>query len=273
MSALIHIQHYPALVPNGTTVIIAGAMGVPQSFYRHFAQWLSEQGFHAVTFDYEGVGQSLNRHLRDNPSTITDWAERDCRFALQNAKQAYPDNRIVWLGHSLGGQMYPMVPNIGLADKIITLASGSGYWRLNRRKVRIQALLLWYCLVPLLTSSMGYFPGKSIGAVGDLPSGVIRQWRQWCLHPNYLAGVEAERYFSGLAQVPEDICAFTVADDELLGQQAVTRLHENLHGKQVRHQTLHPDDAGVKRIGHFNLFKPQFRDTLWQAKLLPELTH
>ena len=45
-------------------VLIGGAMGVRQSFYRPFAQWLSGLGYVVATFDYRGVGDSRGRTLR-----------------------------------------------------------------------------------------------------------------------------------------------------------------------------------------------------------------
>ena len=45
-------------------------------------------------------------------------------------------------------------------------------------------------VLPVLTAVAGYFPGGRIGAVGDLPAGVIRQWRRWCLSPDYFASAE-----------------------------------------------------------------------------------
>ena len=40
-------------------VVVAGAMGVQQSYYQAFARWLAEQGYGVTTFDYRGHGLSL----------------------------------------------------------------------------------------------------------------------------------------------------------------------------------------------------------------------
>ena len=50
----------PAARPSGA-VLIGGAMGVRQAFYRPFAQWLADQGYVVATFDYRGVGDSRGR--------------------------------------------------------------------------------------------------------------------------------------------------------------------------------------------------------------------
>lgn len=39
-------------------IIVAGATGVPQQFYRRFAEHPRSQGFTTLTFDYRGNGKS-----------------------------------------------------------------------------------------------------------------------------------------------------------------------------------------------------------------------
>ncbi|HAN84745.1 MAG TPA: alpha/beta hydrolase, partial [Micrococcus luteus] len=47
----------PPASPAGT-VVIASATGVKATYYRRYAEFLASHGFHAVTFDYRGVGES-----------------------------------------------------------------------------------------------------------------------------------------------------------------------------------------------------------------------
>ena len=48
----------PATAARGS-VVLGGAMGVPQTYYAPFAQWLAAQGWRVTTFDYRGHGDSL----------------------------------------------------------------------------------------------------------------------------------------------------------------------------------------------------------------------
>jgi len=50
----------------------------------------------------------------------------------------------------------------------------------------LQVRLFWFVFVPILTPLLGYFPGKRLRMVGDLPAGVAWQWRRWCTHRDYL---------------------------------------------------------------------------------------
>ena len=62
----------------------------------------------------------------------------------------------------------------------------------NAPKLKRTILYFWFVLVPLVTRMFGYFPGRKLRKVGDLPRGVILQWRRWCLNPRYSVGAEGE---------------------------------------------------------------------------------
>ena len=47
----------PAAAPLAA-VVVPSAMGVTQSFYGRFAEWLAARGYLAATFDYRGIGLS-----------------------------------------------------------------------------------------------------------------------------------------------------------------------------------------------------------------------
>ncbi len=52
--------------PKGI-IIIASAIGIKQSYYERFAEFLSQSNYNAITFDYRGTGKSCinNRTLLD----------------------------------------------------------------------------------------------------------------------------------------------------------------------------------------------------------------
>ncbi|MFN9105650.1 MAG: serine aminopeptidase domain-containing protein, partial [Betaproteobacteria bacterium] len=69
-------------------VLIAPGMGIEQHFYAAFAQWLAEQGFLVVTFDYRGIGHSrppqYRRSLRGFEADVMTWARRDCAAMIDS---------------------------------------------------------------------------------------------------------------------------------------------------------------------------------------------
>jgi predicted alpha/beta hydrolase len=259
----------PASTPRAT-VLIVPAMGVPQRYYAAFAAWLGAQGFLAATFDYRGVGDSRRGPLRAERADILTWAQRDCAAMVDALTAAAPGAPLYWIGHSLGGQILPFVPNRERVAKMITVGTGSGYWRENSAPLRRRAWLLWYFLAPLAVRLFGYFPGRRLRMVGDLPRGVMEQWRRWCLDPEYAVGVEPgarERF----AAVRTPIVSLSFVDDEFMSARNTESIHGFYANAPRTMKRLAPGDVGARRIGHFGFFRADNATRLWAAHLLPEL--
>lgn len=257
--------------PARGAVLIVPAMGVPQTFYACFAHWLSSRGFHTLTFDYRGSGESAQGPLADCEADVVTWAERDTQAALLALTERVPHLPVTWIGHSLGGQIVPFVPCRSRVSKIVTIAAGSGYWPHNTPALRRKVWLFWGVLVPVLTPLFGYFPGRRLGMVGDLPRGVVMQWRRWCLDPEYAAGAEGPSVRRAYAEVKTPISSISLTDDEMMSAASIRglhRLYEAAHQTAVR---IDPREIGLRRVGHFGFFRAEMQAPLWEAHLLSEL--
>lgn len=243
-------------------VIMPSAMGVAQTFYGPFAQWLATQGYLIVTFDYRGVGLSAPQKLRGFEANIFDWA-RDCEDMIEFATAQAPTLPLYWVGHSLGGQLLGLISNRDRIQRVITVATGNGYWLQNSWPTRRVVWWLWFVMVPLATRIAGYFPGRRLRKVGDLPRGVMEQWRRWCLDPEYVVGVEGSEVRRQYAQVRTPIVSVSFTDDEMMSEQSIRSLHALYSGAPIDFQRIRPRDVGVQRIGHFGFFRPQFEASLW----------
>jgi predicted alpha/beta hydrolase len=121
----------------------------------------------------------------------------------------------------------------------------------------------WWVLVPLATRLCGYFPGRKLRKVGDLPKGVILQWRKWCLDPQYSVGAEGEQVRRQYASVRFPVLALSIADDELMtlrGTHSLVNLYENARREVHR---VAPADLAVRRIGHFGPFRTEHETRMW----------
>jgi predicted alpha/beta hydrolase len=117
--------------------------------------------------------------------------------------------------------------------------------------------------VPLFTRLFGYFPGRKLRKVGDLPVGVIMQWRKWCLNPRYSVGAEGELARQAYAHARFPVLALSFTDDELMtlrGTHSLVGLYENAP-RQI--ERIAPADLAVRRIGHFGPFRSEHEDKLW----------
>ncbi len=251
-------------------VLVVGAMGVPQTFYAPFARWLAAEGFYAATFDFRGMGLSRRGSLRGLDADILTWAEQDTAAVLRALQTRARGLPITWIGHSLGGQILPFVPEHSALAKVITVAAGSGYWRQNAAPLRRKVWLFWFFAVPLATPLFGYFPGKRLGMVGDLPRGVVRQWKKWCMNRDYAAS-ESPEARAQYARVAAPITSISFTDDEMMSGAGIESIHALHSGAPRTMRRFTPADVGVTRIGHFGFFRAEMQEPLWERILRGEL--
>lgn len=263
----LHATTFGDAVTCRGAVLIAPAMGVEQHYYAAFAQWLAEQGFFVATFDYRGMGHSrpaqYRRSLRGFEADVMTWATRDCAAMVDFVAGRVGDSPLLWIGHSLGGQILALVPNRQRVVAMLTVATGSGYWRENAAKLRMLVWWLWYVLVPVMLRLHGYFPGRRLRKVGDLPAGVMRQWRDWCLHRDYVVGHEGDDVRRRYAEVTTPILSLSFTDDEFMSRANIESLHGFYSGAPREMKRISPRQIGARAIGHFGFFRRRFADALW----------
>ncbi|MBL8385022.1 MAG: alpha/beta fold hydrolase [Burkholderiales bacterium] len=243
----------PAAAPRAS-VVIGPAMGVAAFYYHPLAAHLATAGFAVTTFDYRGVGGSLEGPLRRHPATLTDWVRQDYPAAIAHARRHAPAAPVYLLGHSLGAQVPGLFPEVDGIAGLLGLATGSGYWRTIRPSVRRRFPLLAYAVGPVSMALAGYFPGRKIGIFDDVPAGAMRQWLRWCRHPRYCAGVEpgADAAFAR-ARFPVHYVSFT--DDEFMTVEGTEAMLDCYTAAPRRHTRIAPADWGAKRIGHLGVFR------------------
>lgn len=243
-------------------VVIASAMAVPQSFYTDFAAFLARQGYRTWTFDYRGIGESLQGSMRACTADISVWITQDFEAMVQHASDSLDGLPLYVLGHSLGGQTTPLLPSVKRVSGLINIAVGSGSIRHNHPRIRRSAPLLWYVLAPVACPLFGYFPGSRLGVLGDIPKRVFFQWRRWCLTPEYLlTGEPGAREAYAQARFP--VLGLTFSDDELLMEAGSRLLHDAYTGTELDYRVLSPQQFGLNRVGHFGFFKASHEKVLW----------
>jgi predicted alpha/beta hydrolase len=257
------MRYVPAIGPLRGAVLLAPAMGVPQRFYQPFAAWLSSIGFATLSFDYRSMGES-DMDARDADVDVIGWARFDATAALRQLLDLVGDAPVTWIGHSLGGQIVPFVPDHGELSRVLTIAAGSGYWKDNVPALRRKVWLLWYVLVPLLTPLVGYFPGKRLGMVGNIPRRVMEQWRHWCLDRNYAVGYEGSAVAELFGRVKTPVVSIAFTEDEMLSQRNIEALHECYTSTTATMIRIVAADVGQTKIGHFGFFKPSMI-SVWPA--------
>lgn len=244
------------------TIVMAPAMGASQDFYHPLAKWMSSKGWRVVCFDYRGLEKGA-KVTREMDHSILTWATYDANSVLDFAHDQALGEQLVWFGHSLGCQLLGAMASRDKVDRVVGVATGTGYWLRGDLSLMPKAALLWFLLVPVLTPIFGYFPGKKINVVTDLPRNVIWQWRRWCLNRGYVAGAENALIKDDYDKYEIHLDILSFSDDELMSANNSSDLYKLYPKAAGRHTRLTPQEVGLKRIGHFGFFKAKQENILW----------
>lgn len=251
-------------------VVINPATGVLARYYHRYARFLTAHGFDVLTYDYRGIGASRPERLRGCGFTWRDWGEQDFDAALRFlADKSRADAPLIVVGHSIGGSLPGLAPGARRIDRMLTVGAQYAYWRDYAPTHRAGLVWKWHVVMPALTALYGYFPGRRLGWLEDLPAGVANEWsfrrkRMEMTHP------EAERA-SVLARfnaVTAGILAVSLTDDELGTPQAVRRSLDYYGSAQKHEVLLTPTDYGLEKIGHFDLFHDRHQAGFWRDTLV-----
>lgn len=244
-----------------TVLIIASATGVKQEFYKAFSQYIANTGTTVITFDYNGIGRSLNKPIKALKNNAADWGRNDLNSVIQYVEKNYPDAKKVILGHSIGGQLIGLAESSKRIDKIILVAAQSGYWKYWKGIGRVKMWLNWHILFPLLLNMFGYLNSKKISGMENLPKHVANQWRTWGKHRDYLISDSTiETYYN---KIKASVTAFSIEGDNFAPLESVkwmTQQYKNAKKKSIH---LKPIDFKVNNIGHFGIFKERFSSNIW----------
>ena len=249
--------------PDGPVVVINSGTAIPRRFYRHFATYMAECGANeVVTYDYRGIGDSWPDNGRKFHYMMSDWARLDFPAIVDWAKENHPDKPLHMIGHSFGGQVMGLSEKIKQVDKAITIAALSGHWRQMATPERYRVFSMLYLAAPIMGRIYGYIPGR-FGLGEDMGFAAFTQWAKWCANENYFFDdptLPETKHFAGLN------CPLLVVgldDDTWARPHLIDHLNDHFINAQQTRQQFSPKNAGGP-IGHFNFFKPKFKESLWR---------
>lgn len=245
-------------------VIMAGATGVPQGFYRRFAEYMVANGHAVLTFDYRGVGRSCTGPLKGFQATYLDWAEKDLVAVV---KWALAQGPAAVVGHSFGGHAFGLLPNANATRGLYTFGTGAGWHGHMPALERPKVLLMWNVLGPVMTRVYGYLPSRHFGLGEDLPLGVYQQWRAWCRRPDYWFSDPAYDFTQRFARVSVPVVAVNAVDDRWAPPRSAAAFMAGYSGTRVELRSVTPAQVGLRRVGHMGYFRAQAQEAFWPEVL------
>ncbi len=262
-----HLWRAARSAPVGS-VIINPATGVLARYYHRYAQFLARRGFDVLTYDYRGIGQSRPQQLRGCHYRWREWGERDFEAVLQFMAKHRRDGPLMVVGHSIGGFLPGLAASAGMIDRMLTVGAQYAWWGEYAPRRRLRLFVKWHIVMPTMTAFYGYFPGRRLGWLEDLPRGVANEWsfrgrRFESSHPKG----ERKEVLRRMAAVTAPILAVAVCDDELATVPAVRRTLDYYTGAQRTAVLLTPSDFGRDTIGHFGLFHDSHTAGFWTDTL------
>ncbi|NGM86935.1 alpha/beta fold hydrolase [Parapusillimonas sp. SGNA-6] len=246
-------------------VIVNAATGVQARYYHRYASFLAQQGFDVLTYDYRGIGESRPASLKGCMVRWRDWGEFDFDAALLATRDRFA-GPICVVGHSIGGILPGLASGTSGVHRMLTVGAQYAWWPDYASGHRAKLVWKWHVLMPLLTAMLGYFPGRRLGWLEDLPKGVANEWsfRRARIERSFPAVRRAD-VLGRFRAVRANIMAVAAIDDEYATQPAVRRGLSYFENAARTFIALRPGDLGVERIGHFDLFHARHMHGFWRA--------
>jgi predicted alpha/beta hydrolase len=232
---------------------------VTQKFYHDIACFFSENKFTVLTFDFRGTGDSAPTALKGFKANLENWAQQDLDAVLCYAKNQFPKQELIFLGHGIGGEILGLAPASQFINRIVLVSCALSCTRLRRWREKLWIGVM-KAFVKTISWLFGYFPGKELGVLNNLPKGVMYEWIDWCNNANGLFDDFPDHNYRKL-QVP--LLTFSFSDDWRSQESGVKALLEHFTSAYITWYHIAPKQIGKKRIGHSGFFKLSSKKRMW----------
>ncbi|MCC3307721.1 alpha/beta hydrolase [Psychrobacter sanguinis] len=249
-------------------VMIAPATGIKRQFYHNFATYLAEHGFGVVTFDNEGIGDSLTTDLAKSDASLISWGRYDMPAVLDALQDEFADASYHLIGHSAGGQLIGLMPNYESITSVFNVACSSGCIKNMKMPYKLKAKFFMDIFIPINNLMLGYTASDKVGMGENLPKHVARQWREWCKGEGYIKtafGKSIQTHFYDDFAIKSLWVGFS--DDDIANSKNMDDMIRVFSQMPVEKRFFDPKEFGVDNIGHMLYFSRRINTKapeLWQ---------
>jgi len=246
--------------------------GIAAARYRRLARFIASSGVPVLTYDYRGIGGSRPNRLRGFSAVLEDWTEHDCGGAIAWLRARYPTAELVGVGHSVGTVLFGGAPNVAELARFVMICPHTGYVGDYRAGYRLPMGLLWHVVMPALTRLFGFFPARLLRLGDDIPLGIALQWagrKTPELRPEATdpSGVRGQLVIARWMALDRPALLVSVSDDAFATEAGVRRFMANFANLRAEQWIVAPEDMGVRRLGHFGLFRVGAQSYVWPRLL------
>lgn len=192
-----------------------------------------------------------------------EWGTQDMNAALDYlVRKGYTG--VIWLGHSIGGQLVGLLKNKNHVRKVISINAALGYWGYLSGPMRMVVWLLWYIVGPMMIKFYGYGVMKKIGWGEDLPRNALLEWRSWCISKTYYMdflkdSIQTDRFYN--FTVP--ITAIYTSDDYIANDKTASLMMQFFPNAPCELIKLDVHKFTRHHVGHVGIFRKRFELVLW----------
>ena len=236
-----------------TAIMIAPATGIRRHFYHSFALYLAESGFGVLTFDNEGIGESLSTNLAKCDASLISWGRHDMPAVLDALQDEFPEASYHLIGHSAGGQLIGLIPNYQAITSVFNVACSSGRIKNMGMPYKLKAMGFMDAFIPLSNLTLGYTPSDKIGMGEPLPRGVTAFGKS--IHTHFYDALSMPALWLGFS------------DDDIANSENMDDMIRVFTNMPVEKRFLNPEDFGLNHIGHMRYFSSKTNakaPELWQ---------
>ncbi|MGL1958297.1 MAG: alpha/beta fold hydrolase [Colwellia sp.] len=251
---------YKSQAAKGVVLINPGT-ATKTSFYNPFAEYLVENGFHVVLWNYRGFCESKTNSLVNSDFIYSDIGKYDIPAVIDKVKEMFSELPLYCVGHSAGGQQIGLAYNYHKLDALIAVAVSAGYFSYMPLAYRIKANFFFHFFSPVTGAIFNYIPAKRMKLMEDLPVGFVKEWGNWCK--------EKHLFFSSKfygKSIPEGTYknfnvptyVFSADDDEICTDRNISNFWQHVESEHkinfIRYQSA---KLPSQRVGHFGYFKKE----------------
>lgn len=253
------VSNQLTLYPAGedrAVIVLMPAMGVRAEFYRPIAQSLAAAGWHTVTADLRGIGESGARAQAGARFGYREMLELDWPANLDTVRKRFPRLPVYLFGHSLGGQLNALYAGLHpeRLDGLIFVSSGSVYFRGWHFPASLKILAMSQ-LLRGISEIVGYLPGKKIGFGGSEARGVMRDWAYLARTGRFRVAGSTVNYEGAMQSFSKPLLAVSFSDDDFAPHASTRNLLQKLPAAAATHLQLQPADLGLHATGHYGWVK------------------